>query len=78
MLNSLLARYIVWEKNKSYSLFTTYFLKGLSEEADTRPYGNDDGKENCAELEKYLDGTMTYYSRRYYGRDPKTQIVTGG
>ena len=27
---------------------------------------------NC----KYLDGTMTYYARRYYGRDQNAQIVT--
>jgi len=67
-----------WEKDKSHSLFTKYFLKGMSGEADKGPYGNGDGKVSYAELGKYLDGTMTYYARRYYGRDQKAQIVNGG
>jgi TPR repeat protein len=67
-----------WEKNKSHSLFTKYFLKGMSGEADAAPYGNNDGTVNYSELGMYLEGTMTYFARRYYGRDQKVQIVNGG
>jgi len=67
-----------WEENKSHSLFTKYFLKGMSGKADVEPYGNGDGKVNYTELGKYLDGTMSYFARRYYGRDQTAQIVNGG
>jgi hypothetical protein len=67
-----------WEKNEKHSLFTKYFLTGMSGESDKPPYGNGDGKVSHAELGKYLEGTMTYYARRYYGRDQKAQIVEGG
>jgi len=66
-----------WEKDKSHSLFTQYFLKGMSGEADAKPYGNADGKADYVELQKYLDGTMTYFARRYYGRTQNAQIVNG-
>jgi len=66
-----------WEQDESHSLFTKYFLKGMSGEADYRPYGNGDGKVDYVELKKYLDGTMTYFARRYYSRDQKAQIVVG-
>jgi hypothetical protein len=67
-----------WEKDESQSLFTKYFLKGMSGEGDKKPYGNGDGKVTYRELGKYLEGTMTYYARRYYGRDQRAQIVDGG
>ena len=67
-----------WEKDKSQSLFTKYFLKGMSGEGDKKPYGNGDGKVEDTELKKYLDDTMTYYARRYYGRDQTAQIVVNG
>lgn len=66
-----------WEKDKSHSLFTKYFLMGMSGEADAKPYGDDDGIVNYKELEKYLAGTMTYFARRYYGRNQTVQIVNG-
>jgi hypothetical protein len=67
-----------WEKDSSSGLFTKYFLKGMSGEADAAPYGNGDGKVEYAELEGYFKDTMTYYARRYYGRDQTVQIVEGG
>ncbi len=67
-----------WEKNGSQSLFTKYFLKGMSGEGDRKPYGNGDGKVEDTELKKYLDDTMTYYARRYYGRDQNAQITVDG
>jgi len=62
-----------WEKDDSESLFTKYFLKAMSGEGDK----NKDGNVDDAELRNYLNGTMTYYARRYYGRDQKVQIVSG-
>ena len=67
-----------WEKNGSQSLFTKYFLKGMSGEGDKKPYGNENGKVSLRELKKYLDGNMTYYARRYYGRTQQAQIVVNG
>ena len=67
-----------WEKNGSQSLFTKYFLKGMSGEGDKKPYGNENGKVSLRELKKYLDGSMTYYARRYYGRTQQAQIVVNG
>ncbi|MDC0093948.1 caspase family protein [Alphaproteobacteria bacterium] len=63
-----------WEQDSSHSLFTKYFLKAMSGEGDS----NKDGKVSDAELKEYLSDTMTYYARRYYGRDQKVQIHNGG
>jgi len=62
-----------WEKDESQSLFTKYFLRAMSGDGDK----NKDGKVDDAELQNYLEGTMTYFARRYYGRDQKVQIVSG-
>ena len=67
-----------WEKNGTQSLFTKYFLKGMSGEGDRKPYGNGDGKVSLKELKKYLNGTMTYYARRYYGRTQTAQMIVNG
>ncbi|MBT3359556.1 MAG: caspase family protein [Rhodospirillales bacterium] len=67
-----------WEKNKAHSLFTKYYLMGMGGEADKNPYGNGDGQVTYPELAGYLQRTMTYYARRYYGRDQTAQIVVGG
>ena len=66
-----------WEPDGSHSLFTKYFLLGMSGKADKRPYGNADGQVSYPELGKYLDGTMTYFARRHYGRDQNAQIIVG-
>ena len=65
-----------WEEHKSRSLFTKYFLKGMSGEGEGD--GDGDGKVSLKELKKYLDGNMTYYARRYYGRTQQAQIVVNG
>jgi hypothetical protein len=67
-----------WEQDSSHSLFTKYFLKAMSGEGDKKPYGNGDGRVSDDELRKYLDETMTYYARRYYGRNQKAQIAERG
>jgi len=66
-----------WEEDSSHGLFTLYYLKGMSGEADAKPYGNGDGTVSNRELDAYLKDTMTYYARRYYGRDQTAQIVVG-
>lgn len=63
-----------WEEDKSNSLFTKYYLRGISGEADLAPYGNLDGEVVDAELKRYLDDTMTYFARRYYGREQNVQF----
>ena len=64
-----------WEPDETHSLFTEYFLRGMSGEADKPPYGNGDGVVSLAELEPYLKETLTYYARRYWGRDQVVQIA---
>ena len=66
-----------WEEDKSHGLFTKYFLKGMSGEADKKPYGDGDGRVGYGELSEYLKDTLTYYARRYYGRDQTALIVVG-
>ena len=62
-----------WEQDNSHGLFTKYFLKAMSGEGDK----NNDGEVSDTELKNYLDETMTYYARRYYGRDQTVQIMQG-
>ena len=62
-----------WEEDNSHGLFTKYFLKAMSGEGDK----NNDGQVSDKELELYLEDTMTYYARRYYGRDQNVQIMQG-
>ena len=66
-----------WEEDKSHGLFTKYFLKGMAGEADAAPYGNGDGTVGMDEIDRYLKDTLTYYARRYYGRDQTVKITVG-
>jgi hypothetical protein len=63
-----------WEQDKSHGLFTKYFLKGMSGDADE----DKDRKVSWAELKGYLGRTMTRLAMRYYGRQQEAQIVVGG
>ena len=67
-----------WEQDDSNGLFTKYYLKAVSGEADTGRYGNRDGFVALEEIKAYLADTLTYFARRYYGRDQTSQIVAGG
>ena len=62
-----------WEQDNSHGLFTKYFLKAMSGEGDK----NNDGKVSDTELKTYLGETMTYFARRYYGRNQNVQIMHG-
>ena len=66
-----------WEQDGSHGLFTKYFLKAMGGEADAKPYGNGDGSVALNELDAYLKDTLTYYARRYYGRDQTADIIAG-
>ena len=66
-----------WEQDNSHAMFTEYYLKGMSGEADKAPYGNGDGKVSLDELARYLKATMSYMVRRNYGRDQTAQIIQG-
>ncbi|MBC8158801.1 MAG: caspase family protein [Alphaproteobacteria bacterium] len=66
-----------WEEDGSHGLFTKYYLTGMSGEADQPPYGNGDGTVGTGELKTYLDHTLTYFARRYYGRDQTARIIIG-
>ena len=67
-----------WDETETQNLFTKYFLKGMSVKGDQEPYGNGDGEVCLMKLQKYLNGDMTYYSPRYYGRDQTAQIIVNG
>jgi hypothetical protein len=67
---------VTWEPDNSHSLFTKYFLSGMKGEGDKSPYGNAHAKVGYDELEKHLCATMTYFARRYYGRDQVAQFRT--
>jgi len=62
-----------WEQDKSNGLFTKYFLKGMSGEADN----DNDRKVSWAELRDYLAETVTRSAMRNYGREQTPQIVVG-
>ena len=66
-----------WEEDGSHGLFTKYYLTGMSGGADKPPYGNADGQVGYDELANYLEYTLTYFARRYYGRDQTARIVVG-
>ncbi|MBT3967412.1 MAG: caspase family protein, partial [Gammaproteobacteria bacterium] len=63
-----------WEQDRSHGLFTKYYLKAMSGEADQSPIGNGDGEVSLDEVKQYLQETMTYWARRYYGREQVVQI----
>lgn len=66
-----------WETDASHGLFTKYFLKAMTGEADDKPFGNGDKKVSSKELNAYLKDTLTYFARRYYGRDQTAVIKVG-
>jgi hypothetical protein len=66
-----------WEPDTSHGLFTQYFLKAMSGEADVAPYGDNNGNVDPSELNKYLKSTLTYWARRHYGRDQVAEIFIG-
>jgi hypothetical protein len=66
-----------WEPDASHGLFTKFFLKAMSGEADVSPYGDNNGTVDFLELDNYLKDTLTYWARRHYGRDQVAEIFKG-
>lgn len=66
-----------WEQDRSHGLFTKYYLHAMSGEADREPYGNGDEIVELDEVDRYLKDTLTYWARRYYGREQVAQIHQG-
>ena len=52
--------------------------RGVTGEGDKKPYSDGNGRVSLKELKKSLDGNMTYYARRHYGRTQTAQIVVNG
>lgn len=66
-----------WDENAQLGLFTHYFLKGVSGEADKPGFGNGDGIVNLSEIKSYLSDEVVYQARRRYGRKQHPQIFGG-
>ena len=63
-----------WDEDARHGLFTKHLLEALKGTADTKRYGNNDGKITVAEIKNYLDREMTYQARRRYNRDQVASI----
>ena len=61
-----------WYRDKSHSLFTYYFLKGLQGDADS----NSDGKLILSEIKDYIDDKVPYQARRINNREQEPQLMT--
>ncbi|MBX2843201.1 MAG: caspase family protein [Flammeovirgaceae bacterium] len=59
-----------WHPEKSHSLFSYYFLKGLQGNADL----NEDQKVTVGEMEIYLEENVTYWARRLNSREQNPEI----
>jgi hypothetical protein len=63
-----------WDQGRSHGLLTRYFLSGISGEADRPPTGNGDGSVSSAEMEAFVRENVSYFARRFYGRDQTVQV----
>ena len=63
-----------WDEDAKHGLFTKHLLEALKGTADSKRYGNNDGKIPVAEIKTYLDREMTYQARRRYNRDQVASI----
>ena len=60
----------VWYPEKRHSLFTYYFLKGISGDADY----NKDGKIDVGEMKRYLADKVPYMANRLKGYDQQPAV----
>lgn len=60
-----------WYDEKQHSLFTYFFLKGISGAADI----NSDRNITVAELREYLNENVTYMARKLRGNEQTPQIT---
>jgi len=64
-----------WDKQAHLGLLTRYFLEGVTGAADTKAFGNGDGRVTVSEVKKYLNEEVPYDARKHYGRDQEPQIT---
>jgi hypothetical protein len=57
-----------WDTKARHGLFTKHLLDALNGEADSKEYGNYDGKVSLSEIQNYLDEEMTYQARATWNR----------
>lgn len=63
-----------WDEQARLGLFTGYFLKGVSGDADEGNFGDGDGSVTVGELKTFLESEVTYMARRLYNRDQHPQV----
>jgi hypothetical protein len=59
-----------WYPEKSHSLYSYYFFKGLQGEAD----GNGDKRITTGEMDRYLSGEVPYWARRLAGNKQQPKM----
>ena len=64
-----------WDEKAKQGLFTGYLLEGLYGKADSKKYGNGDGKVTAAEIKRFLDGEMSYQARRRFRRVQEASVT---
>jgi hypothetical protein len=67
-----------WDTKARHGLFTKYLLDALNGEADSKEYGNDDGKVSLSEIQNYLDEEMTYQARATWKRRQNAYVRGSG
>jgi hypothetical protein len=63
-----------WDEKAKHGLFTKHLLEALEGKADSKRYGDEDGKVSLAEVRNYLDQEMTYQARRRFGRTQQASV----
>jgi len=63
-----------WDEDAKHGLFTRYLLDALYGAADSKDFGNGDGKVTLAEVRTFLNDEMTYSARRTWGRQQEAMV----
>jgi hypothetical protein len=63
-----------WDRKARHGLFTKHLLDALNGKADSKGYGNSDGKVSLAEVKSYLADEMTYQARFAWNRTQNAYI----
>jgi hypothetical protein len=67
-----------WDPKAKHGLFTKHLLDALNGEADSKEYGNYDGKVSLSEIQNYLDEEMTYQARATWKRRQNAYVRGSG
>jgi len=67
-----------WDTKARHGLFTKHLLDALNGEADSKEYGNYDGKVSLSEIQNYLDEEMTYQARATWKRRQNAYVRGSG